>query len=77
VSVLLTNAAGRPRAVSASTWSFMSEMSGLTTTVSPGSTRAGTWKQSDFPPPVGMITIVSRPSSTASTACSCPGRNAS
>jgi hypothetical protein len=41
--VLLTNAAGRPRAVSASTWSFMSEMSGDTTIVSPGSSSAGTW----------------------------------
>ena len=43
VSVLLTKVAGMPRVVSASTWSFMSEMSGLTTTVRPGSTIAGTW----------------------------------
>ena len=43
VSVLFTKVAGRPRAVSASTWSFISEMSGETTTVSLGSISAGTW----------------------------------
>ena len=42
-SVLLTKAAVMPRATSASTWSFISEMSGDTTTVSPGSSSAGTW----------------------------------
>ena len=42
VSVLLTNVAGRPRAASASTWSFISEMSGEMTTVSLGSISAGT-----------------------------------
>jgi hypothetical protein len=36
------NAAARPRAFNASTWSFISEMSGDTTTVSPGSISAGT-----------------------------------
>jgi hypothetical protein len=70
VSVLFTKAAGSPRAVSASTWSFMSEMSGETTTVSPGSMSAGTWKHSDLPPPVGRMTSVSRPASTALTASS-------
>ena len=59
VSVLLTNVAGSPRAVSASTWSFISEMSGEMTTVSLGSISAGTWKQSDLPPPVGRTTSVS------------------
>ena len=29
-------------------------MSGETTTVSPGRTRAGSWKHSDLPPPVGQ-----------------------
>ena len=35
--------AGTPRAVSASTWSFMSEMSGETTTASRSSATAGSW----------------------------------
>ncbi len=37
------NAASIPRATSASTWSFMSEISGETTTVSPRTQSAGTW----------------------------------
>ena len=41
-SVLLTNVAGSPRAASASTWSFISEISGDRTTVSFGSNSAGT-----------------------------------
>jgi hypothetical protein len=35
--------AGRPTLSSVSTWSFISEMSGETTIVTPGSTSAGTW----------------------------------
>ena len=31
------------------------------TTVRPGRTSAGSWKHSDFPPPVGMIARTSRP----------------
>ena len=42
VRVLWMNAAGNPIAVSASTWSFINEMSGETTTVRPGNRSAGT-----------------------------------
>ena len=38
----LMNVAGTPRAVSRSTWSFISAMSGETTRVNPPSTTAGT-----------------------------------
>ena len=41
--VLFTKVAAMPRAVSASTWSFIREINGLMTTVSPGSTSAGIW----------------------------------
>jgi hypothetical protein len=39
----LMKVAGTPAAASASTWSFISEISGLTTRVSPGRSIAGTW----------------------------------
>ena len=35
---------------------------------------AGTWKQIDFPPPVGSKAKVSRQETTASTISSCKGR---
>ena len=57
-------AAAMPRARNASTWFFMSAMSGDTTTVVPGRSSAGSWKQSDLPEPVGMTATRSRPSST-------------
>ena len=41
--LLFTNAAGMPFARRASTWSFMSAMSGETTSVSPSRHRAGNW----------------------------------
>ena len=41
--VELMNVAGTPAASSASTWSFMSEMRGDTTRVTPGSSVPGTW----------------------------------
>ena len=44
-----------------STWSFISEMSGETTSATPSPTSAGAWKQSDLPPPVGITTSESRP----------------
>jgi hypothetical protein len=53
VSVELRNVAGIPASVSASTWSFISAISGDTTSVSPGCSSAGSWKQRDLPPPVG------------------------
>ena len=37
-------------------------------------TSAGAWKQSDFPPPVGRTTTLSRPSRTACMASRCSGR---
>ena len=69
-------AAAIPRARSPSTWSFMSAISGDTTTVVPSSSSAGSWKQSDLPAPVGITATRSRPSSTASAASRCPGRKA-
>ena len=42
-SIELMHAAGMPMAVSAVTWSFISEMSGDTTSVSPFSISAGSW----------------------------------
>ena len=49
----------------------MSEMSGEITIVTPGSTVAGSWKQSDFPPPVARHTETSYPLNTPSTASRC------
>ncbi len=42
-SVEFTNVAGIPARSRWSTWSFMREMSGLTTSVRPDRTAAGTW----------------------------------
>ena len=67
--------ARKPFRTSASTWSFMSEMSGLTTRTVPGRSRAGIWNVSDFPAPVGMTPMQSRPESTVAMIFSCPGRN--
>ena len=39
----LMKVAGMPRAVSCSTWSFISAMRGETTSVTPGSSTAGSW----------------------------------
>ena len=75
-SELLKSAADTPLPTSVSTWSFMSEMSGDTTTARPlSAAAAGAWKQSDLPPPVGSTTIESRPESTASMASCWSGRN--
>jgi hypothetical protein len=52
----------------------MSAISGDSTTVTPSRQSAGSWKQSDLPPPVGMMASTSRPARTASTISSCPGR---
>ena len=40
-------------------------MSGEITTVTPSRSRAGSWKHSDLPPPVGMIASVFSPAVTA------------
>src|SRR5436190_11565775 len=50
-------------------------MSGDTTIVSPSRIKAGNWKQSDFPPPVGINTNTSRPASASRMISSCNGRN--
>ena len=47
------------------------------TSVTPGKSSAGTWKQMDLPAPVGMMATVSRPASSERTTGSCAGRNAS
>ena len=77
--MLSRRAAGTPLATRPSTWSFISAMSGETTSATPGSSpiRAGTWKQSDLPPPVGSTTTLSRRSSTAWIAEPCRGRSVS
>src|SRR6266571_459269 len=53
-----------PRRRSAPTWSCISEMSGDTTSVNPAVIRAGSWKQSDFPAPVGRTASTLRPASS-------------
>ncbi len=65
------------RASRPATWSRCSEISGLTTTVGPSSSRAGTWYTALLPEPVGMTTRTSSPDSTACMASSCPGRSSS
>jgi hypothetical protein len=72
---LLRQAAGTPLATSVSTWSFINEMSGEITRASPSRTRAGAWKQTDLPPPVGSTSSESRPLTTASIASRWRGRN--
>src|SRR2546430_13280726 len=52
----------------------MSEINGETTSASPLLTMAGAWKQSDFPPPVGSTTTLSRDSRIACIASRCSGR---
>jgi hypothetical protein len=74
-SVLWTVVTSIPRSLKTSVWSFISAMRGLTTMVVPSSASAGSWKQRLLPDPVGMMTIVSRPSIAAWTACAWPGRN--
>ena len=74
---LFTHAAEMPHSISASTWSFISEINGDTTTAKPGIVTAGAWKQIDFPPPVGSTTTESRCSTTARIASACNGRNES
>ncbi len=74
---LFKNAALIPLARSASTWSFINAIKGEITRVMPGNNIAGTWKQTDFPPPVGISTRVSFLFSTPSIICACKGRNCS
>ena len=77
---LFRHAAGTPLATSPSTWSFISAISGETTSARrgpavPSSTNAGAWKQRDLPPPVGSTSTLSRPWRIASMASRCQGRN--
>jgi len=56
---LMVTASVIPRSARLSTWSFISDCKGEITTVSPCTAlpamSAGSWKVSDFPPPVGNI----------------------
>lgn len=72
-----SSVAGTPLAVRASTWSFMSAIRGDTTSVTPSRTSAGSWKQSDFPAPVGKIATTSLPASETSMISCCNGRKTS
>ena len=56
------------------TWSFIREMSGEITRVSPSMSSAGIWKQRDLPEPVGMTPNTSLPSRIASISRSWPSR---
>ena len=71
------SAARKPSSRSASTWSFMSEMSGDTTNTVPSMMRAGIWNVSDLPAPVGITAMQSSPARTASMTSCWPGRNSS
>ena len=73
----LMQSAATPASPSADTWSCISAIRGDTTTVSPSMTRAGIWKQSDLPEPVGITVSAWRPPSSASITASWPGRNPS
>ena len=64
-----------PLACNESTWSFINAISGETTTVKPSRINAGSWKQSDFPPPVGSTANTSFPASASRMISSCKGRN--
>ncbi len=68
VSELSSRAADTPHSIRPSTWSFISEISGETTTAIPGRATAGAWKHSDLPPPVGSTTSESCPATTADIA---------
>ncbi len=57
-----------------STWSFIREISGETTSVRPPSSRAGIWYVTDLPAPVGITPRQSRPAITAWMISSCPAR---
>jgi hypothetical protein len=53
----------------------MREIRGEMTTAIPSFIRAGSWKQSDFPPPVASIVSVSLPARIDEIVSSCKGRN--
>src|SRR5687767_11919763 len=58
-----------------STWSFINAISGVITRHRPSIAIAGTWKQIDFPPPVGSRARQSFLLSTVLIMSSCKGRN--
>ena len=74
LSVELITVAAMPRATSASTWSFISAIKGEITSVTPPKHRAGIWKQSDLPPPVGITTSPSRPETMSVMTSSWPSK---
>ncbi len=71
----LSRPASMPLARSRRTWSCINAISGETTSVSPGSSRAGNWKHSDLPPPVGITASTSRPAMASRMMSIWPGRN--
>ena len=73
----LMQVAAIPLSCSCRTWSCISAISGERTSVTPLRRMAGSWKHRDFPPPVGITAITSRPFRTSRTIASCPGRNES
>ena len=62
--------AATPASRSAFTWSSIKATSGDTTIAVPGRTKAGTWKQSDLPAPVGMTASAEVPAIKVSTTSS-------
>src|SRR6187551_209476 len=69
--------AGIPFCFRWKTWSFISAIKGLITRHTPSLSREGTWKQTDFPPPVGSSASVSLPDKTDSIISACNGRKES
>src|SRR6185436_2394765 len=76
VSVESTLHAVTPLAVILSSWSLISAISGLTTTVTPGTTSDVSWYSSDLPLPVGITASRSSLRSRCASASAWPGRNA-
>ena len=71
------DSARMPRASRFCTWSFIRAIRGVTTSAMPSRISAGTWKQTDLPPPVGRIASTSFPSAAAEIISSCIERKAS
>ena len=65
----------RPFFFKLSTWSFINAIRGETTIQIPSCAKVGTWKQMDFPPPVGIIANASFPFKTELIISSCKGLN--
>ena len=69
---LFSARAGTPFCCKASIWSFINANRGEMTMTNPSSLiRPGIWKHNDLPPPVGMSTMLSPPSSAWSMISHC------